>query len=160
MNKYRGFEGEIIDRFNMDGLGATWATSRNGAAYRGGFVGPTTRVVAYTPPPVIRTPPRPPVVTYTPPQPPVATIMPVTPPYGVPGDIRDLLGRSQPGEVIDVDPAGAVDDMSAENGVPGVDDSGRFPYGDPRSAEKVPTKAGENTGLIIAAILAALVLGV
>lgn len=135
MPKYRGFKGERIDRFDLSGLGQ-WRVSRNGSG--GGFVAPRPPVVAYTPPPV--------------------TVIPVTQ-GGVTGDIRDLSARSQPGEAIDVDPAGAVDDMSAENGVPGVDDSGRFPYGDPRSAEKAPPKMGENTGLIIAAIIAALVLG-
>ena len=133
MNKYRGFEGEIIDRFDLSGLGQ-WR------------VGPRRAV---------QTPPRAPVVAYTPPP---VTVIPITQ-GGVTGDIRDLSARSMPGEAIDVDPAGAVDDMSAENGVPGVDDSGRFPYGDPRSAEKAPPKMGENTGLIIAAIIAALVLG-
>lgn len=149
MAKYRGFENEI--NAPVSGLGQ-WA-ARNGGGGRGGFVGPRRVAVAA---------PRPPVVTVA--RPPAAGIpfdrggVPVSI-YGIPGDIRDISARSLPGEAIDVDPAGAVDDMTAENGVPGVDDSGGFPYGDPRGAEKAPTQiAGMNTGLIMAAIAAALFL--
>lgn len=148
MAEYRGFENEIS--VPISGLGQ-WAV-RNGGGGRGGFVGPR-RSVAPAPAPV---------VAYAPP--PAAAIpfdrggVPV-PIYGIPGDIRDISARSLPGEAIDVDPAGAVDDMSAENGVPGVDDSGGFPYGDPRGAGKAPTQtAGANPGLIMAAIAAALFL--
>jgi len=138
MSKYRGFMNEVSsDGLGWHGLGA-------------GFQGPR---VAYAPPPVAtqtpyRTIPAPPVV-----QVPV-TIMPI--PRGTPGDIRDVIGRSQPGEAIE----DVADDMTAENGVPGVDNGGAFPYGDPRAAEKAVTKTTPgNQGLVIAAILAALFLG-
>jgi len=156
MPKYRGFMNESlghydtspisggskIDRFSLNGLGRMTSFG-------------TGRVYAPAPAPA-------PVVAVAAPAPvpiPIdrrATIMPV---YGIPGDIRPITARIIPGEAIETDPAELnarmVDNMWAENGIPGVDDSGAFPYGDPKAAEKAPTKPGENQGLIIAAAIAA-----
>ena len=78
----------------------------------------------------------------------------------IPGDIRNITARIRPGEAIVDDPDALFDDMATENGIPGVDDSGMFPYGDPKgSAVTATEKTDINAGLIIAAIIAMLVLG-
>lgn len=135
MPKYRGFMNEV----SLDGLNAA-------------FYGP--RQVAYAPPPVL-----PAIIKPTSPYP--TTVVPgVMDPAralpGIPGDIRDITARIHPGEAI-VD---APDDMSAENGIPGVDDGGAFPYGDPKAKEIGPAKVTpENQALIWAALAALFLLG-
>ena len=140
MRHYRGFEDRLgfigppgATRITTGGIPIVGYTSGSGWAAR-----PIQATEFYMPPTVVAVPPSISI-------PPLPRLPDVTG-----GDIRPESGQVGP-----VD----MDDMSAENGVPGVDDSGRFPYGDPRSAEKAPPKMGENTGLIIAAIIAALVLG-
>ena len=73
---------------------------------------------------------------------------------GIKGDIRDIVARDLPGEAVT-----DADDMSAENGIPGIDESGAFPYGDPKGNGLTVTEKGGNQGLIILAILTALLLG-
>lgn len=157
MPKYRGFinevslgdlrrhqypspisSGEIIDRFNL------------GAA----FSGPQR---TYSIPSVMTT-----VATAKPAAPTAPIVYPglIDPGQlqpGIPGDIRDIAARSLPGEAI-VD---APDDMTAENGVPGVDETGGFPYGDPRAAEITAAKSAPQNfvPLAIATVIAFAIFG-
>lgn len=138
MPKYRGFMNENVSglgRMTSFGTGRTYATAPAPAPVV------TTAAPAPVPIPIDRR----------------ATIMPV---YGVPGDIRPITARIIPGEAIETDPANMVDDMSAEIGVPGVDETGGFPYGDPKAPQKPGAKiAPGNQALVLAAIAAALLLG-
>ena len=143
MPEYRGFEGEV----SLNGLGA---------AFSGPLVQAVQRAIAIQ----ATTPVRAPAPAYVP------TISPglidpgkILP--GIPGDIRDITARTRPGEAIVDDPGELFDDMTAENGVPGVDDSGAFPYGDPNATTKPAlVREGGNQGLLfMAAIAAALLLG-
>ncbi len=151
MPKYRGFmkevslgdypspisSGETIDRFNLGAIGC----HNLGAA----FSGPRT----YSVPSVIQT-----VAQAAPAPAYVPQIVPILP--GIPGDIRDITARTTPGVAIEDTP----DDMTAENGVPGVDNGGAFPYGDPRLSKTGAEKpATGNQALFIAAIVALLLLG-
>ncbi len=134
------------------GLGI-WAAANGGGG--GGFVGPR-RVAVRSPAPAPVAPPtvyvRPPVVR--------VPITQIPGAVGIPGDIRPITARIIPGEAIETDTANMVDEMEAEIGIPGVDQGGGFPYGDPTSAGKPGTKvAPGNQALILAAIAAALLLG-
>jgi hypothetical protein len=149
MPKYRGFmkevslnalPGEPTDRFNLGGL----ACHNLGAAFSG-----PRRTVAYAPTvtPVAVAAPAPSPI-------PTVKIQPYLP--GIEGDIRDITARTTPGVAIE----DSADDMLPENGVPGVDNGGAFPYGDPRTGKTGAEKAAPgNVGLVIAAVLAMLLLG-
>ncbi len=148
MRHYRGFNNEARLGFigppgattvTTGGVPIVGYTSGSGWAAR-----PIHATEYYSPPTIVAIPPS-------------ADIPPLPPEIGwdtgwngIPGDIRDPAGRISP-----------VDDMTAENGIPGVDNGGAFPYGDPRvPGEVAPTTvAGINPGLIIAALLAFAVLG-
>ena len=147
MPKYRGFEkelpglsgyhsspmisGETIDRFNLGHLAAA-------------FSGPR-RTTYIAPAPVAVSAP--------------AYVPTIYPGVTVPGKLQPIIKGDIRPITAQIDPVSQVDDMAPEEGIPGVDEGGAVPYGDPRVTKTVTVKEGGNAGWIIAAVLGTLLLG-